>query len=122
VYKLGIKPSAEKDLDRLRGETWQRVLDAITALLTQPRPSGHAKLKGPGGSFRIRIGDYRVIYDIDDGEQTVTILRVKHRRDVTRTSDQTGRPGAPNHTRHPKRPEVEESNRREVIDSKQRRP
>jgi mRNA interferase RelE/StbE len=82
VYKLGIKPSAEKDLDRLRGETWQRVLDAITALLTQPRPSGYTKLKAPGGSFRIRIGDYRVIYDIDDGEQTVTVLRVKHRRDV----------------------------------------
>jgi mRNA interferase RelE/StbE len=84
VYRLGIKPSAQKDLDRLRGETWQRVLDAIQALRTDTRPPGHTRVKGPGDGYRIRIGDYRAIYDIDGGAQILTILRVKHRRDVYR--------------------------------------
>jgi len=80
VYQLRLKPSAEKDLDRLQGELWQRTKEALLGLRTNPRPPGCVKLAG--GSWRIRIGDWRAIYDIDDTAQTVTVLRVKHRRDV----------------------------------------
>lgn len=83
MYRLELKPSAAKDLDRLPGETWQRVKAALTALRTDPRPAGCVKLAG-GEGWRIRVGDWRALYDIDDGAQVVTILRVKHRRDVYR--------------------------------------
>jgi len=83
MYRLLLKPSAGKDLDRLQGKTWQRVRDALLALRSKPRPAGCTKLVGDAG-WRIRIGDYRAIYDIDDAARTVTILRVKHRKDVYR--------------------------------------
>ncbi len=83
VYRLRIKPSAEKDLERLRGETWQRVRDALSELRNNPRPAGCVKLTD-SPSWRIRIGDWRAVYDIDDGAQIVTILRIKHRKDVYR--------------------------------------
>jgi mRNA interferase RelE/StbE len=77
-----LKPRAEKDLDRLRGETWERVRNALLALRQDPRPRGCIKLRT--GAWRIRIGDYRATYDIDDTERTVTVLRVRHRRDIYR--------------------------------------
>jgi mRNA interferase RelE/StbE len=83
VYKLRLKPSAEKDLERLRGETWQRVRDALSELRNSPRPAGCAKLTD-SPSWRIRIGDWRAVYDVDDAAQVVTILRIKHRKDVYR--------------------------------------
>ena len=83
MYRLEMRPSAEKDLDRLQGETWQRVRTALKALRENPRPAGCVKLAG-GEGWRIREGDWRAIYDIDDAAQVVTILRVKHRKDVYR--------------------------------------
>ncbi len=85
MYRLELRPSAAKDLDRLRGETWERVKAALLALRNDPRPAGRLKLAGEGG-WRIREGDWRVIYDSDDGAQLVTVLRVKHRRDAYRGS------------------------------------
>jgi len=82
VYRLYLNPRAQKELDRLRGRTWERVRDAILALREDPRPRGCKKLKT--GAFRIRVGDYRVIYDVDDDSLAIEILRVKHRRDVYR--------------------------------------
>lgn len=83
MYKLELKPSAAKDLDRLQGDTWQRVKAALLALRDDPRPAGCTKLRG-GEGWRIRVGDWRAIYDIDDAGQVVLILRVKHRQDVYR--------------------------------------
>lgn len=83
MHRLSIKPSAEKDLDRLHGEIWQRVKAALLGLRDDPRPAGGVKPAGEGG-WRIRVGDWRAIYDIDDAAQEVTILRVKHRKDVYR--------------------------------------
>jgi len=82
VYQLEVKPRAAKDLDRLRGDTWGRVRDTLLALRENPRPHGYTKLEG--GGYRIRVGDYRIIYDINDAARTVTLLRVKHRKDVYR--------------------------------------
>lgn len=83
MYRLELRPSAARDLDRLRGETWERVKAALLELREDPRPAGCVKLTG-GGGWRVRVGDWRAIYDIDDGAQVVTVLRVKHRRDVYR--------------------------------------
>ena len=82
MYTLFIKRSAERDLRRLPGAMFQRVDERIQGLREDPRPPGVRKLVGTLEGWRIRVGDYRVIYQIDDDAQTVTIVRVKHRRDV----------------------------------------
>jgi mRNA interferase RelE/StbE len=62
-------------------EAYERVRDAIRSLSANPRPHGCVKLTGRSG-LRIRVGDYRVIYEVDDGQRVVTVLHVGHRRDV----------------------------------------
>jgi mRNA interferase RelE/StbE len=57
-------------------------IDRIISLASEPRPVGAVKLTGHGNDWRIRIGEYRVVYQIDDAHQTITILVVGHRRDV----------------------------------------
>jgi mRNA interferase RelE/StbE len=82
VYRLLIKRSAERDLRRLPRPLFQRISRNILALGDDPRPAGARKLKGALEGWRIRVGDYRVIYQIDDGNHRVTVVRVRHRRDV----------------------------------------
>ena len=85
TYSLAILPRAQKELARLYpGETYNRVRDAIRSLAETPRPAGCRKLSGRDG-WRIRVGDYRVVYGIDDQERIVTITHVGHRRDVYRS-------------------------------------
>jgi len=84
VYRLRVKRSAEADLRRLPGPLFERVNERILALRDDPRPSGVRKLSGAVEGWRIRVGDYRVVYQIDDTEQVVTIVRVRHRREVYR--------------------------------------
>ncbi len=82
-YTVLILRGAQKELAQLPGETFERVRDAIRALGPNPRPPGCLKLAGREG-WRIRVSDYRVIYEIDDQQRTVTVLHVGHRRDVYR--------------------------------------
>jgi mRNA interferase RelE/StbE len=82
VHRLLLGPRAQKDLDRLVGDTWLRVREALTSLSHTPRPKGCVKLST--GAWRVRVGEIRVLYDIDDKARTVEVLRVKHRRDVYR--------------------------------------
>lgn len=82
-YALFILPRAQKELGKLPHDAFARSRDAIRALAQEPRPRGCSKLTGRDG-WRIRVGDYRVIYEIDDAHQTVTILHIGHRRDVYR--------------------------------------
>lgn len=84
MYRLLLRSSARKDLDRLRGGTWERVRDALLALTENPRPKGCRKLRGGADTYRIRVGDYRAVYDVDDQAEEITILRVRHRREVYR--------------------------------------
>lgn len=84
MYQLVLASRAKKDLDRLRGATWERVRDAVLALRDDPRPRGCKKLRGGTDTYRIRIGDYRAVYDVDDEQQTVLLLRIRHRRDIYR--------------------------------------
>jgi len=81
-YSLEIKPSAQKELDELEDPVFARIDTKILALASDPRPAGCKKLKGYKDQWRIRVGDYRVIYIIDDDSKTVTVTHVAHRRDV----------------------------------------
>lgn len=80
-YQLFIRRAAQKSLAALPATEYERVRDAVLALAPDPRPAGCKKLIGRDG-WRIRVGNYRVVYEIDDGQQIVTILHVGHRRDV----------------------------------------
>lgn len=75
----------EKEIADLPGVVRERIIRAIRKLVENPRPQGARKLTGAmRGAWRIRVGDYRVIYDADDAQQLVIILAVLHRREVYR--------------------------------------
>jgi len=84
VHELLLERGAEKDLDRLAPDLFERVMRAIRGLSEAPRPPGSLKLTGPGGGRRIRVGDYRIIYEINERAREVRIIRVRHRREVYR--------------------------------------
>lgn len=83
IYALSILRRAQKELADLPRDHFERVCDAVRGLAKTPRPPGCAKLVGRPG-WRLRVGDYRVIYEIDDNTRTILILHVGHRRDVYR--------------------------------------
>lgn len=84
MYEVLIERRAERDMRRLSKELFSRVASAIQKLAENPRPVGCRKLSGSVDDWRIRIGNYRVLYEIDDPQQKVRIMRVRHRRDVYR--------------------------------------
>ncbi len=83
TYALTILRRAQKELSDLPREQYVRVRDAIRKLAEEPRPDGSRKLAGRTG-WRIPVGSYRVIYEIDDPNHAITILHIGHRRDVYR--------------------------------------
>lgn len=83
TYQLLIKPSARKELEQLSDSILRRIDEAIVKLSNHSRPVGSKKLVG-APLYRIRIGTYRVVYEIDDNRKTVTIVTVGHRGDVYR--------------------------------------
>jgi mRNA interferase RelE/StbE len=80
-YLIQIRKSAQKQLDKLSDDVADELLDAIENLAANPRPSGCKKLKGREG-YRIRKGDYRIIYNIIDNVLTIDIIAVGHRREI----------------------------------------
>ena len=82
MYQVVIERRAEKDLDRLSPPIHRRVSESILALANNPRPPGCRKLVGSDNDWRIRVGDYRVIYQIADAIRVVRVNRVRHRREV----------------------------------------
>lgn len=85
MYQVVVERSAEKDLKRLSSEIRARAAAAMHALSHDPRPLGCRKLAGSDSNdWRIRVGDYRIIYQIADEIRIVRINRVRHRRDVYR--------------------------------------
>ena len=84
MYSLVIERAAEKDMQRLPEDVHGRVSETILQLKSNPRPHGSKKLVGMAGSWRIRVGDYRVLYDIADAIRIVRVYRVRHRKDVYR--------------------------------------
>ena len=81
-YTLEIKHSAQKELDALDDSLFVRIDRKILALADNPRPPGCKKLKGYRDQWRVRVGDWRIVYLIDDAANLVTIIRVAHRREV----------------------------------------
>jgi len=82
-YRLEIKTSAKKALENLPVTTQERLIDKLLALSNNPRPFGCKKLLGTA-YYRIRSGDYRIIYSINDEKLNVLVIDVGHRRDVYR--------------------------------------
>lgn len=72
----------QKQLDRLPEQVYQRILKKIQSLAEAPRPAGSLKLKGVEAEYRIRIGDYRLRYKIDDEKRIVILGRCQHRKNV----------------------------------------
>lgn len=82
-YAVYLKRSAEKELDRLPTEVYDRIIKQLISLKDNPRPHGIKKLQGREG-YRIRVGDYRILYVIDEKEKKVEIVSVAHRKEVYR--------------------------------------
>jgi mRNA interferase RelE/StbE len=84
MYRVLIERSAERDLGRLSSEVHDRIIRAIQGLANNPRLPGCRKLVGGKNDWRIRVGDYRVVYEIADSAREVRVNRVRHRREVYR--------------------------------------
>lgn len=85
VYSLTIKSSATKELQEVSDKKMlTRLLEKIKSLATQPRPAGSENLAGRSNLYRVRQGNYRVIYFVDDQSRVVDVVKVGHRRDVYR--------------------------------------
>jgi len=84
MYQIELRRRAQRALDKLPKSDFQAVIEAIRGLAQTPRPRGIEKVKSTG-LWRIRQGDYRIIYAIDDNECLVTVVRVGHRREIYRS-------------------------------------
>jgi mRNA interferase RelE/StbE len=82
TYTVRLKKSAEKELDSLPASVQARILAALEALANNPRPDGCQKLKGSENTYRVRVGDYRIIYEIHDGQLLIYVLRIADRKDA----------------------------------------
>jgi mRNA interferase RelE/StbE len=81
-YTILIAKSVQKQINALPADIKTRVVEKIKQLESEPRPAGAIKMKGSEQEYRIRIGDYRVRYDVDDTNQVLRLLQCKHRREV----------------------------------------
>ncbi|MDP3957094.1 MAG: type II toxin-antitoxin system RelE/ParE family toxin [bacterium] len=83
MLELYLLPSAEKDLDGFPGKIFNQIKEKILSLASNPRPQGCLKLTGEEG-YRLRSGNYRILYRIDDKKKIVFIYKIKHRRESYR--------------------------------------
>lgn len=84
MYKIDVRRLAQRRLDKLPESEFQAVIKAIKELALTPRPKGIEKVKTTG-LWRIRQGDYRIVFAIDDKEHIITVVRVGHRREIYRS-------------------------------------
>lgn len=83
-YSIEITPSTERQLKKLTPEVLVQISEVIEQLSVNPKPHGVIKLKGSQNLWRVRTGDFRVIYEVKDRELIVLIVKVAHRREVYR--------------------------------------
>jgi len=81
-YTVEVKPPARKEIETLPDNVLARVVRKLESLGATPRPAGCKKLKGYKDHWRVRVGDWRVVYIIDDAEKLISVTRVAHRREV----------------------------------------
>ncbi len=83
-YNVKLMPQAQKNLDVFSGKLLSELEDAITRLYDEPRPHNCKKLSGGGSRWRVRVGDYRILYEINDIQKIVSVYRIAHRKEVYR--------------------------------------
>jgi mRNA interferase RelE/StbE len=83
-YKVSVARAARKSLQAIDRQIALRIISRLESLALNPRPPGCAKLEGPACLWRVRVGDFRIVYEIDDTARTVDVSIVRHRRDVYR--------------------------------------
>ncbi len=84
AYRIEFRPAAMRELAKLETSTRRRIAAVLESLATTPRPPGVEKLKGHEHRYRVRCGDYRIIYEIEDRVLIILVLRIGHRRQVYR--------------------------------------
>jgi len=84
MYEVFLESRAERDLRRFPAPAFARIIQAVQALARNPRPPGCRKIVGSQHDWRIRIGDYRVIYEIVEKEEAVRVMRIRHRKEAYR--------------------------------------
>jgi mRNA interferase RelE/StbE len=84
AYSIAFKTLAEKALRKLPKTIQRRIVMAVEGLASNPRPAGAKKLTAGDELWRIRVGDYRIVYHIEDKRLVILVVRVAHRRDVYR--------------------------------------
>lgn len=84
TYRIELRPAAFRDLAKLDNPWRQRVAQKVDTLALEPRPSGVEKLKGRDTRYRLRLGDYRIIYEVHDQVLLILVIRIGHRREVYR--------------------------------------
>ncbi len=84
MHEVLLERTAERDLRKLPQAEFHRLVARIKALGEEPRPSGSRKITGSKNDWRIRVGTYRVIYEIDEKAKVVKVMRVRHRREAYR--------------------------------------
>jgi mRNA interferase RelE/StbE len=84
LYELYVERRAEKDLSKLPAPLFVQITTKIEDLAANPHPQGSRKIVGSQADWRLRVGDYRVLYEIDERTKTVVIMCVKHRREAYR--------------------------------------
>ncbi len=82
TYQVVVSKQAARKIEKLTANVVQRIIPQILALADNPWPNGCKKLKGSNDLYRIRVGDYRVVYSVEDTILVVDVRRVAHRRDV----------------------------------------
>lgn len=82
TYRIDLSPAASRQLRKLDPSARRRVQAAIELLATEPRPPGAKTLVGGAGEWRVRTGDYRIVYEINDGVLVILVLAVGHRREI----------------------------------------
>ncbi len=81
-YKLIILPRAEKELKKLPQKEFLKVDETILQLANEPRPAGCKKLQGIEDTYRVRVGDYRILYRIEDTQLIIEVIRIANRKDA----------------------------------------
>ena len=87
MYRVEISPAADRDLEklksRIRMQDFERLRNAVRSLAEEPRPRGVRKIRGTENAYRIRVSNYRVVYDVYDSDNLVLILQVARRSEAT---------------------------------------
>lgn len=82
AYKVVLTNSVEHDVRRIGKRTLERIMEAVESLARNPFPRGCMKLKASQSGYRVRVGDYRIIYEADPQEKIVTVFHIRHRKDA----------------------------------------